>query len=274
VHKLNDEQLMAYADGELDAKEAKAVEAILARDPDAVKRLEAFKATRGPLADLFSRPSIETIPDPLLDILKPAEGSPVRQKARGGRHGRLHEFLQAWTPEVLGTSPAMAFSLLLLVSAGGGWLVGRVGGATHADRASFLALDGGSITAKGALREALESTPSSKLAVWSGTSEEQVSFKPVLSFRSTYHQYCRQYELNSAASGSYEGFACRNSTGAWHITMHEKTVGKTRHSGGIKPAAGRQTTALDAVVDQIIDGDALGVNEENKLLLNQWQEQR
>jgi len=275
MHNLTDEQLMAYADGELSAKEAKAVEAVLVRDPDAVKRLEVFKMTRQPLADLFARPSIENIPDRLLDILEPAGRSPGRQQIKIGSKGRLQELLDAWTPGGLGMSPAMAFSALMLVSAGGGWLLGRAGIDTHADRASFLALDGGSIQAKGALREALETTPSSRLAAWRGTTGERISFKPVLSFRSIRNGYCRQYEISSADSGSYAGLACRDAQGAWRITMHERTALKAPPEGGagggIKPAAGHQTTALDAVVDQLIDGDALGANEENELLRNRWQ---
>jgi len=263
---------MSYADGELSANEAKAVEEILAVNPDARKRLEVFTLTNKPLAELYEQPIIEPIPKRLLDILEPIDSSHEPKKpvsAKGVSQGYLRTF--GLRRRGLGRLGILASSMLIIVSAGSGWLLGRTGTVDQPTRASFLAFDGGSIRAKGEFGEALETTPSSTFAAWSGTSDERISFKPVLSFRSKDQQFCRQYELKSDRSGTFAGLACRTFDGAWLIKMHEEAVPAAPQDGRTVPADGLERPLLDALVDRIIDGEALGADEEGKLIGNGWQ---
>ena len=59
---ITDEQLMAYADGELDAPMREVVEAALAADPALVSRLAAHEALRERLRGAFAAELDEPVP--------------------------------------------------------------------------------------------------------------------------------------------------------------------------------------------------------------------
>ncbi len=271
MSKLTDEQLMAYVDGELCPEEAKAVEELLADNPDAVARMEVFTSTKEPLVEVFNHPAFEAVPKYLLDIFEP--NSEKQASAVTSKKGLLQGLLGTMGFDGFRLSPSIAFSALVLVSMGGGagWLLGRMGVENQAANQQFIAFESGKIRATGAFGEALEHTPSSTVSSWSSQGNKRVSLKPLLSFRSTNQQYCRQYELSNEKIGSFAGLACRDTGGVWHIKMHQQIASAGPQDGRTVPANGRRTPELDAVVDQIIEGPAMGAEEEMKLIQNQWQ---
>ena len=59
---IEDDLLVALADGELPAEEAEQLQKLVDRDPDAAARLEAFKASRDDLRAMFNSESLEPTP--------------------------------------------------------------------------------------------------------------------------------------------------------------------------------------------------------------------
>lgn len=59
---IEDDLLVALADGELPAEEAEQLQKLVDRDPDAAARLEAFKASRDALRAMFNSESLEPTP--------------------------------------------------------------------------------------------------------------------------------------------------------------------------------------------------------------------
>ena len=75
--EFGDETLMAYADGELDAETARAVEAAAATDAELAQRIAMFSRTRDVLGELArARP---------LEPLSPALGARVEETLRAAR---------------------------------------------------------------------------------------------------------------------------------------------------------------------------------------------
>ena len=117
---FTDEQLMAYADGELAGAERAAVETAIATDPALAARVESYRAGRRLLKQRFAAVAGEPVPQRLLDLLQPPAASdkvvPLRPRAAAPvtapRRTR-----PVWPM-------ALAASLLLALGlAGGGWLL-------------------------------------------------------------------------------------------------------------------------------------------------------
>jgi len=62
AERIEDEQLVALADGELPAEAAEQLQKLVDQDPDAAARLEAFKASRDALRAMFNSESLEPTP--------------------------------------------------------------------------------------------------------------------------------------------------------------------------------------------------------------------
>ena len=118
---LSDTDLSAYADGQLSPERAAAVEAALARDPEAAARLHAIREQNRLLARALDPWLVEPIPQRLLD----AAVSPVAPRRAWWRH----------------PAPAVAASLVVGVSIGwfarDAWLVGQGTPTTFAQQAAF-----------------------------------------------------------------------------------------------------------------------------------------
>jgi hypothetical protein len=104
---IDDEELSAFLDGELDAAREAAVRAALAEDPALRARLEALGAVDEGLRALPGRPVPEDLHDRLRARIRADASPPAR--ARGPRRRRLR-----WAPAVAAAAAA-AVALLLLV---------------------------------------------------------------------------------------------------------------------------------------------------------------
>ncbi len=112
-----DERIMAYADGELDAAEARAVEALLARDPEARARLRLYLETAALARAAFADTLTEPVPERLV-------------RAATGAGARIPPFPRRIRPRPLAAAIAAGLAALLLV--GGWWTL-------HPDPAARLA---------------------------------------------------------------------------------------------------------------------------------------
>ena len=109
---IDDELLMAYADGELDVAHAAAVEAQIAGDPDAREAVRRFRETRKLAGSAFAE---EPVP--------PALEAAVRAAAR--RHRPMDNVIRfpapAAPPAAHTPSLPSAAAIALLLAAGGAW---------------------------------------------------------------------------------------------------------------------------------------------------------
>ena len=189
---FTDEQLMAYADGELPAAERGAVEAELARDPALAAQVDGYRAGRRLLKQRFAAVAGEPVPQRLLDLLQ-APPTPADDKVVP---------LRPRTP-VLAAAPrrarpvwpmALAASLLLALGlAGGGWLL-RGPAAVTAD--PLLAV--------------LERSPSGELR---RAGDEE--FLVLASLATADGRWCREYERGPAGGAMQRAIACREPGGGW-----------------------------------------------------------
>ena len=152
----DDEVLMAYADGELDALTAKRVERAIAEDPELAARVEAHRTLRAQLATAFP---LVAGPDPLEAMIRSAPAPLARRRPPIWR--------QPWLQ-----AAAMAACLVIGVMVGTNWRTGPVA----TDRA-------GALVASGTLARALDH----QLASEAGET------RILVSFRNAQGSYCRLF---------------------------------------------------------------------------------
>ncbi len=110
--KFDDETLMAYADGELDAAQRAQIDAAIAQDPGLALRVQEHKALRARMTGAFSRVLDQPIPERLEAAARvgtradaPARGNVIKFPARVTRAPSPPWGAREWI--------AMAASLLL-----------------------------------------------------------------------------------------------------------------------------------------------------------------
>ena len=111
--------LMAYADGELPAEEARELEASLGADPALRQRLEPYMTTGVSLAALFDQPLREPVPERLLATVRAAAAATRHAPMQARRRPRMTSFFSAMSAALFpdGLSPAgvAAAGALLLI---------------------------------------------------------------------------------------------------------------------------------------------------------------
>lgn len=280
-----DEMLMAYADGELTPEESHALENLLGQDSALRARLEPFVETRTRLASVFEASLHEPVPDRLIAAIaraQPASKSRPATKPRpkpASASVGFRQLLDAATAALFphGLSQAALASVALLLGAGtvAGYFAGRSSAPSTALLETADANHG--LIATGALAQALETIPS-------GTAiNEQAhgaSIVPVLSFPSHDNGVCREYRVThktadvAASEPDFAGVACRTVDGQWRVALHTQTPkpqAAVAGEPGYQTATAQNVPAIDALVDTLIAGDALGKADEAALMKNGWQ---
>jgi len=216
---ISEEQLMAYADGELDAAERAEVEAALATDADLRARLKAHQDLQAKLSGAFDGALTEPVPARLQAAFAgPAGAQVVDLSARRAAK---------WSGREWG---AMAASLAA------GFVLAF--GVFRAD--PMIAVDDGGMRARGALARALET----QLAA-----NDAGAVRIGLSFRAQDGDYCRTFSFGETA-----GLACRDG-GGWDVAMTsaQDTGGDVRMAS----APAEILAAVDAMIaGEPLDADA------------------
>lgn len=187
---IDDELLMAYADGELDELNRARVERALAEDPDLRARLEQQERLRATLAAHYGPAIEEDVPERLRAMLesKVVAFAPPRPRPRWQNFAALAATL------LLG----LALGRTLLVPAGGP-----------------IGVDNGALVARGPLADALETQLASAQGANAAT-------RIGLSFAAADGRLCRTFD-----SASVSGLACRGDSG-WQLMMTAAGAGGTR----------------------------------------------
>jgi hypothetical protein len=220
---IDEEKLMAFADGELSEAERAEIERALASDAALRARVAAHRRLREKLSAAFDGTLEEPVPTRLLTALAPRPGGEIVDLAeRRARRWSAREFA------------AIAASLAA------GLVIGV--GVMNA-RAPMIAASEGGLVARGALARALDA----QLAA-----DVPGPVRIGLSFRAQDGGYCRTFELTRAAAS---GLACRE-TDRWAVVMTAAGEG----TGEVRMAAA--SAAVLQVVEGMIEGEPLDADGE------------
>ena len=208
---VDDETLMAFADGELSGDERAAVEAALAGDPALREKVEAHRQLRSRLSMAFDGALSEPIPERLSAPLKPKAAEVVNLADRRARK---------WAAREWGAMAASVAAGLL------------IGIGLMNTQAPLMAASNSGLEARGALAQALDT----QLAA-----EEAGDVRIGLSFASQDGNYCRTF---SVTRSNTSGLACREGDG-WTIAMTAQGGGGEVRMAGAPEAI---LSAVDAMI--------------------------
>jgi anti-sigma factor RsiW len=238
---VDDETLMAYADGELDAAQRAEITAALEKDPALAARVEKHRALRSQVAGAFATVLGQPVPENLraaaAGALTPPErvrGNVVQFPARGTRAQSTPWRAREWL--------AMAASLVLgvLIS----WRIFSPAGS------QTIVASHGALVAHGALATALDGQLASNQAP-----DGAVTIG--LTFKARDGSYCRSFALRD---GGVSGLACRAGR-EWRIPV---TASADAAGGDFRQAAGSIPPAVMQAIEARIAGDTLGAPDETR----------
>ncbi|MEQ1577492.1 MAG: hypothetical protein ABL894_07555 [Hyphomicrobium sp.] len=274
MSKISDEMLMAYSDGELSFTDRLRVEAYVARDPSGALRLAAFTATGKELSGLFDRPMREPVPQRLIDAVMGSTAQstvtfPAPAAAVASAQIIQFDHARRIPARTLPKWGLAAACVTLLASAiGTQWLFSSRTSGTGDDFGVTMLSDGVRVPSQ-ALASVLDTTASGQ-SVANQISGMQVTIKPVFTFASEGQGHCRQYEIKLAQPTQLTGVACRTSGGPWHIEGQVASAFVKSTDGSIVPAGKSSSASIDALVDRMIAGDVMGIEEEAGLMERGW----
>lgn len=254
---FDDETLMAFADGELDAETRLAVEKAMETDEAIADRVALFartgmlgKQALGPLAD-------EPVPEALLANVKamvdeaarvdadgPADQDNVIPIAAAGRKP-WHESTTRW-------AMPLAASVALIIGGLAGYYIANVPGEGTIDGLQIAQFD------QPGLIDALQTVPSGSDVTLPSTSDR---LRMIATFRDSDDAVCREFEVDQDTRSTVVSVACRM-TGAWEVRF--AVAAASGSPDGYAPASSLQS--LDAYLSAIGAGEPLSQSDENAAL--------
>jgi hypothetical protein len=260
---ITEEQLLAYADGELDTLERQEVEKALAAEPALLRVVDEHRELRKRIASVYQPVLDEPLPSRLLDVLQgPSQAQPgatvVDLAEARDRRDRTEAVRAPWASR-RSFGAALAASLLLGLAVGLALPMLREGAAGPQP---FISREG-QVVAQGPLAQAL----SNQLA------SSQASGAPVrmgVSFASTDGHYCRSF-----IDGTIAGVACRQGN-EWRLRVIASLNGSAETvaasaPGGLRTASTTWPAAVTRAVDELIEGTALDAEAERGAAQRGWQ---
>lgn len=232
---ISDETLSAFLDGELSRQERVEVEHAIAEDPALADRLAALASVDELVKARARAVDATPLPDPVTRLLQTDNVVSMAWWRRAGQQVREHV--------------ALAAAIALLVGFSAGQL-----------------FPGATLDEDGSWQQAVAHLDH----VTSGESVDVGADTRLLSrftFRDQQGRYCRQFLLESPEQAS-ENVACR-SEGSWERIA---TVQASGIVDDYQPASGAHL--LDSTLDELMRGQALGLEEEAELIRGQWTESR
>lgn len=231
---ISDEELAAFADGELDAHDAGRVAAAIEADPELARRVDQHRALRAKLGAHFAPVLDQEVPDRLSDLLKPQDNvvhfAAAREAVETLSKARRTFSRWGWI-----AAPALAACLVLAMFLP----QTREAPEGYADGALAAALDNQLVAEQG-------NDPATRILV---------------SFQRVNGEFCRAF-----TSPDQGGIACRDTTG-WALI---EQVDGTPVSGTAFRQAGNKQAALLAVAQEMAVDGALDAQGEREARDNGW----
>jgi len=230
---ITQEQIAAYADGELTGEEIAAVEAAIAADPALARKVEAHRALKARLSAHFAPIADQAVPAHLAALLTapPAQSAEVVSFAAARQQRGLAPLVRRWAPIA---GPALAASLILALWQP--WQTRTPEGYAGGELAAALDTQLAAAQTSGAVTRVL------------------------VSFEREGGDLCRAYR-----SGEAGGIACRDTTG-WKI---ERQFALGGAAAGQFRQAGSEAELMAAAQD-MATGDALDADAERAAKARGW----
>ena len=236
--RIDDEKLIAFADGELGPGDRAAVEAALAADPELRTRLARQERLRALVSGHYAPVADEPVPDRLTALLTPPAEIVDLAARREARQARTRPLWQNFA--------ALAATLVLGLFAGRTLLPGTAGP---------VGLDEGVLVAQGGLAEALETQLASSQAADAQT-------RIGVSFAAADGRLCRTF-----ASAAASGLACRD---ADHWRLVTVAGGQAAPSGEIRQAASATDPLVLEAAQAMMAGEPLDEAGERRARARGW----
>lgn len=241
---FTDEELMAYADGELDPVRASRLVGLLAMRPDLAERMEMFARTRGVTAESVKAHLDEPVPG----RLKASVEDMIRQASRRAPSGAAP--VTPLTPRKTASRPSpfgywiapIAASLIALISGAVGYWVAT----NQGEPPGYYQV---ASTADPELTRALSTLPSGGKSRLTGSGAE---IALIASFYRGDQVLCREFQIAHAEIGDHLAVAC-HTAGKWSVDLAIRTSGGTED--GYRPASSAET--LDAFLSALGAGPAI-----------------
>lgn len=249
---IDDDMLMAYADGSLPPEEAARVEAAIDENPALLLKIEKFRNVKRALEATYNSVLDEPIPEHLRALLGDVASSEAETPRVVDLAAAREERAQPGTPVRRFTPPAWAAIAASLIV---GVLAGRM---LAPEDNGLFAVRGGQLVARAELAQALDARLASDAG--NAVAPTRIGF----SFLSNEGQYCRTFTHAEGASG-VSGLACRDG-GQWNVRV---TASETSTSGAYQQAASAPPQVL-ALVDQLIAGEPLEAQQERDARDKHW----
>ncbi|AMS44721.1 anti-sigma factor (plasmid) [Aminobacter sp. Y103A] len=253
---FDDETLMAFADGELDAETTAAIEEAMGSDDALIVRIATFLESRAKASAALKPLIDEPVPEALTQSVQKmidearmrenATAEPIQQPATDN----VVTFQPKATPSKVGSSWTLplAASLAAVIVGAGGYLAGKAGMPV----ADGLVLAG--ITDPAMIRT-LNATPSGSDVTVGDTTVRLVS-----SFRDGAGALCREFELHRASGSSLVSVVCRAGQ-QWDVRL---AVAAPAAGQDYAPAGASET--VDAYLSTTQAGAPLSEAEEKQAL--------
>lgn len=246
MRTYTDEELVAYADGELPAEQAHAIARAAAADAALARRIERFVQTRRVLGEAFAARLAEPVPQRLIDAVAAPGGkvTPLRRAAPA----------RTWMPMALAASLALAVGLSVSL-----WLPRERGGVAIAGLPADAA----------ALAEALDRGLSGepRQIARGGRAYEIL---PTATLQ-TAAGWCREFDSRLEGGGAparARGVACRQDDGHWRLVAAAAVDAVTAPGGEYAPAGGAGPDLAAALGGAV----RLTPAQEAALIRDNWQQ--
>ncbi len=276
--KIDDETLAAYLDGELDAEQARRLEAVLEQDPALTARLRAWEQGDQALRLALMEAS-ERVPEKAVATILAATGERGATSSRAESGGWRDRFARFFSRPALAATAALVGGVMIgaigAMIAGSGPRLPGLGRESPAGAAFLLA--------GGSLATSLERMPSGRERLLADVGKRLAL---VATYRARDGRWCREFRLEPATatgpaaggsrgvharSAALAGLACRQA-GRWTVVALAPLAGAVRAPGAIyRPAAdeslppelARQMRQLG--LEAPLDGES-----EQRLLASGW----
>jgi hypothetical protein len=232
---IDDDMLMAFADGELDEIGSARVERALAQDPALRARLEVQQALRARLAAHYGPVAAEEVPERFRAMLDTRVVDLSAARARRAR--------PLWQ-----SAAALAATLVL------GLAIGRTLLVPGASQPGPIAVEGGAMMARGDLAEALDTQLASAQA-------RDAATRIGVSFARGDGRLCRTFDSQAAA-----GVACRTGTG-WQVMV---TAAGADGPRGDYRQAGSESLLVQQAAQEMMAGEPLDDAAERRARDSGW----
>ena len=247
---IDEEMLVAHADGELDPAGRAEVEAQIASDPAVARRLWRHRDLRTKLSQAFSDVLAEPPP---LRLIAAAVGSPAPEVAAAPAAPVVDlAAVRGARRRVWPVAGLMAACLAAGLALGVGF--------RPRESVPTVTVRDGALVAQGPLADALEYHLAS----------EQARDAPIrigISFPSRTREYCRTFVINRGETTA--GVACRGPA-AWKVRMAVPAPSLPR-AGEYRTAGSDTPPEVLRMVDDLSAGPPLDVAAESLVRMRQWQ---